>query len=289
MPELPEIANLKRSLEPLLVGAVVGRVALNQPQIVRNIDQSPGPTRISGRRMLAGQTIRRLDRHGKELAIITRDGPSLCVHLGMSGQLFYWAWRRRLSRLNHVHCTWQITSPAVRGRLVFRDPRRFGGLWVFGSPSELRRSRWSRLGPDALLINPSTLAERLKRTRRPIKVVLLDQRVVAGIGNIYADEILFAARIHPLSRAAGLNPAQLRALGSAIPRVLTQALRAGGSTIRDYRDATGKPGRFASQHRAYGRAGLPCHCCGRPLESIRIAQRSTVFCGSCQRRRRATP
>ncbi len=289
MPELPEIANLKRSLEPLLVGAVVGRVALNRPQIVRNIDQSPGPKRISGRWLLAGQTIRRLDRHGKELAIITRDGPSLCVHLGMSGQLFYWAWRRRLSRLDHVHCTWQITSPAARGRLVFRDPRRFGGLWVFGSPSELRRSRWTRLGPDALLVNPSTLAERLKRTRRPIKVVLLDQRVVAGIGNIYANEILFAARIHPLSTAAGLGPAQRRALGSAIPRVLTQALRAGGSTIRDYRNATGQPGRFASRHHVYGRAGLPCHCCGRPLESIRIAQRSTVFCGTCQKRPRAVP
>lgn len=287
MPELPEIANLKRSLEPLLVGAVVGRVALNRPQIVRNIDQSSGPTRISSRRLLAGQTIRRLDRHGKELAIITRDGPSLCVHLGMSGQLFYWAWRRRLSRLDHVHCTWQITSPAGRGRLVFRDPRRFGGLWVFGSLSELRHSRWSRLGPDALSVDPSTLAERLKQTRRAIKAVLLDQRVIAGIGNIYADEILFAARIHPLSTAAGLGPAQRRALGSAIPRVLTQALRAGGSTIRDYRDATGQPGRFASRHRVYGRAGLPCHCCSRPLESIRIAQRSTVFCGSCQRRRRS--
>lgn len=284
---MPEIANLKRSLEPLLVGAVIGRVALNRPQIVRNIDQSSGPTRISGRRLLAGQTIRRLDRHGKELAIITRDGPSLCVHLGMSGQLFYWAWRRRLSRLDHVHCTWQITSPAGRGRLVFRDPRRFGGLWVFGSLSELRHSRWSRLGPDALSVDPSTLAERLKRTRRAIKAVLLDQRVIAGIGNIYADEILFAARIHPLSTAAGLGPAQRRALGSAIPRVLTQALRAGGSTIRDYRDATGQPGRFASRHRVYGRAGLPCHCCSRPLESIRIAQRSTVFCGSCQRRRRS--
>lgn len=286
---MPEIANLKRSLEPLLVGAVIGRVALNRPQIVRNIDQSSGTTRISGRRLLAGQTIRRLDRHGKELAIITRDGPSLCVHLGMSGQLFYWAWRRRLSRLDHVHCTWQITSPAGRGRLVFRDPRRFGGLWVFGSLSELRHSRWSRLGPDALSVDPSTLAERLKRTRRAIKAVLLDQRVIAGIGNIYADEILFAARIHPLSTAAGLGPAQRRALGSAIPRVLTQALRAGGSTIRDYRDATGQPGRFASRHRVYGRAGLPCHCCSRPLESIRIAQRSTVFCGSCQRRRRSDP
>lgn len=286
---MPEIANLKRSLEPLLVGAVIGRVALNRSQIVRNIDQSSGTTRISGRRLLAGQTIRRLDRHGKELAIITRDGPSLCVHLGMSGQLFYWAWRRRLSRLDHVHCTWQITSPAGRGRLVFRDPRRFGGLWVFGSLSELRHSRWSRLGPDALSVDPSTLAERLKRTRRAIKAVLLDQRVIAGIGNIYADEILFAARIHPLSTAAGLGPAQRRALGSAIPRVLTQALRAGGSTIRDYRDATGQPGRFASRHRVYGRAGLPCHCCSRPLESIRIAQRSTVFCGSCQRRRRSDP
>ncbi len=289
MPELPEIANLKRSLEPLLVGAVVGRVALNRPQVVRNIDQSRVATRISGRRMLAGQTIRRLDRHGKELAIITRAGPSLCVHLGMSGQLFYWAWRRRLSRLDHVHCTWQITSPTARGRLVFRDPRRFGGLWVFGSPSELRRSRWTRLGPDALLVNPSTLAERLKRTRRSIKAVLLDQRVIAGIGNIYADEILFAARIHPLSMAAGLGPVKQRALGSAIPRVLTQALRAGGSTIRDYRDGTGRPGRFASQHRVYGRAGLPCHRCGRPLESLRVAQRSTVFCGTCQRRQRADP
>ena len=286
LPELPEIAHLKRSLEPRLLGAVVRAVSLHRPDIVRNRSRRP-----RRHELLGGQTIGRLERHGKELAVVAESGPVLCIHLGMSGQLWFCPGGERLGRRDHVHCVWRIAStprPGAHaksegGRLVFRDPRRFGGLWIFPSIEDLRALRWSRLGPDALSLDARTLAARLGKTARPIKTALLDQRVVAGIGNIYADEILFAARIHPLRPAGRLRRPALDTLAAAIRQTLRLATRAGGSTIRDYVDGGGRRGRFTTRHRVYGRAGEPCARCHRTLRPIRLAQRATVFCPACQR------
>ncbi len=280
MPELPEIEHLKRTLEPLLVGASVRRVSLRRPDVVRNIDQSGGGARIA-ERLLGGQRIRALRRHGKELAILSGAGRAVCIHLGMSGQLCHVAAGARPARQDHVHCVWHLGGRA-EGRLLFRDPRRFGGLRVFSSEARLRTERWSRLGPDALAIDSATLRARLRRTRRALKAALMDQALLAGLGNIYADEALFAASMHPLQPAARLPPAASRRLASSIRLILRRAVAAGGSTLRDYRDGRGRPGSFALQHHVYGRGGHPCLRCNRRLETIRIAQRTTVFCTGCQ-------
>ena len=287
MPELPEIAHLGRTLGPVLPGAVVRGVTLLRPDIVRcSASRSRRPQqRVSPRNLLLGQRIQRLVRHGKELAIVSRDGPAICVHLGMSGQLWHCPSGRRLRRRDHVHCVWHLGDPRPgqgRGRLVFRDPRRFGGLWCFSSLQELVVTRWSQLGPDALRIGTVTLRESLAGTSRSIKAALLDQRIVAGIGNIYADEILFAAGIHPQSAASALPADRYRRLAGTIRRVLATAIVHGGSTVRDYVDGRGSAGSYALRHRVYGRAGQLCASCGQPLCDITVAQRTTVFCPACQ-------
>ncbi len=271
MPELSEIAHLNHCLEPVLSGAVVRDVTLSRPDIVGR-----GGSRSS---LLMGERIKGLVRHGKQLAIVSCSGPAVCVHLGMSGQLWHCPAGERLRRHDHVHCVWHLDG---MGRLVFRDPRRFGGLWCFSSIDELTAIRWSHLGPDALSVDARTLRRSLAGTRRSIKAALLDQRLVAGIGNIYADEILFAARIHPQSVATRLGAERCRRLARCTRRILALAITRGGSTIRDYVDGHGQPGSFSLQHQVYGRASLPCTSCGNPLHRVTVAQRTTVFCPVCQ-------
>jgi len=283
LPELPEIDHLRQSLEPLLVGSVVCRVKLTRPDIVRTGRSRRPDARVRRSSLLMGERIERLVRHGKELAIVSRGGASVCVHLGMSGQLWHCPPGERLRRRDHVHCVWHLAKEgAGRGRLVFRDPRRFGGLWCYASFDDLKASRWTRLGPDALRIDTRILRKVLAGTRRSIKATLLDQGVLAGIGNIYADEILFAAGIHPQSGASLLPPDRYRRLANEIRRVLTEALESGGSTIRDYVDGRGMAGSYALRHRVYGRAGRPCTACGQELRGITEAQRATVLCPGCQ-------
>jgi len=282
LPELPEIEHLKRSLAPILIGADVRSVRLRRPDVLRPAPAGRGPRRTSGRALLAGGRIDRLDRRGKQLALIADDGRLVCIHLGMSGELRFLEPRERLSDARHVHCTWTIDSPRGPGRLVFRDPRRFGGLWTFPSADELDRQRWSGLGPDALTIRAPVLAARTAGTRRAIKSALLDQRLIAGVGNIYADEALFGARIHPLRRADKLARTETGRLASALRGVMRCAVAAGGSTLRDYVDGRGRRGGFALRHRVYGRAGEPCVRCRAPLIGIEVGGRTTVYCPSCQ-------
>lgn len=242
--------------------------------------------RVRPQDLLAGQRIVNLVRHGKNLAIISEAGRVMCVHLGMSGQMMFLPQGRRAPKADHIHCIWTIESPARgSGRLIFRDPRRFGGLWVFESMNDLQGKRWGRLGPDALSINPKDLRLRLARTTRPIKAALLEQTVLAGVGNIYADEALFLAGIHPEWMADSIEPQQVIRLAKAIAQVMGEAIEAGGSSIRSYVDGNGRGGAFAVRHRVYGRGGQPCVKCGQSLAQATIAQRTTVFCERCQVRR----
>ncbi len=281
LPELPEIEHLKRTLGVVIVGAVVDEVRLLRPDIVHPF--ANGRPAIARTDLLLGSTITALARRGKQLAIIGDGNAVLCVHLGMSGQLQYVPYRQRLPRTDHIHCIWRLRATSGdRGRLVFRDPRRFGGLWLFRSLAALREERWSRLGPDALGITAPALGMALARTRRPLKAALLDQSLLCGLGNIYVDECLFAARLDPRSVSRALGPAPIAALASAIRSILRRAIAAGGSTIRDYLDASGRPGSYHLAHRVYGRAGQPCLRCRRTLRHTMIAQRSTVFCSGCQ-------
>ncbi|MCA9285778.1 MAG: bifunctional DNA-formamidopyrimidine glycosylase/DNA-(apurinic or apyrimidinic site) lyase [Phycisphaerales bacterium] len=300
MPELPEIEHLRRSLEQPLAGATIVRVDVLRADVVRTGPARPGGAPRRGRaaatalaNQLGGARILDLDRRGKHLAIVT-DAGVLDVHLGMSGQLFVVPGDSRASTgpaSRHVHVRFRLRTRSGDHTLVFRDPRRFGGLWIVRDRAELNALCWSRLGPDALATTPGVLGEALSlvlsRRRRAVKAILLDQSLVAGIGNIYADEALFRAGVHPASPGGGLRSDDVQRLATEIHAVLGEAVRAGGSSIRDYRDGAGRPGSFARQHAVYGRKGLPCLRCGAQLSGLSIGGRTTVHCPGCQPRRRS--
>lgn len=288
MPELPEVEHLRRSLEPALLGRTIVKATLHRRDVaVMPADPQGGfsrsfsdvrPARLTRRDLLLDATIDRLERKGKQLAILATDGRAVCVHLGMTGGLLHLPSSSRNRRRDHVHATWWLDDGS---RLLFRDPRRFGGLWICPTRGCLDE-RWERLGPDALHVTTRALSAALQSRRAPIKATLLDQRVLAGVGNIYADEALFRARIRPGRPSPSLAASEIRRLASSIRALLQQAIRAGGSSIRDYRDAQGRRGLQQRRHAVYGRGGEPCVHCGNPLLLEIIAQRTTVSCAHCQ-------
>ena len=279
MPELPEVESLRRSIEARLRGSVVRSASVAR---VDMLHRSPGAPATP---LPAGCRLEAVRRHGKQLVIEGSSG-CLLVHLGMSGSLRIVDSAGPATDERHVHAHWVLACAdgAVR-TLRHRDPRRFGWLESHADLGSVRQRCWSGLGPDALGVRAQELAERLRGTRRPIKAALLDQSVVAGIGNIYADESLFRARVHPCMRAHRLDADSIDRLARAIRSVLAKAVELGGSTIQDHRTVDGGWGSFQRLHRVYGRAGSPCHACGVALKGARVQQRATVFCPACQRLR----
>lgn len=280
MPELPEVENIRLGLADTVVGQRIAKADVRRPDIVKGLCGPAG--------LLHGRTVARIDRLGKQLALIgnasrngkqTGAGPCVCIHLGMTGSLRYYPADETFKPDTHTHVVWHLRHG---GRLAFRDPRRFGGLWTFPSTAELQKARWSLLGEDALTITPTRLHALLRRTRRPIKSALLDQSVVAGLGNIYVDELLFGCRISPLRNASGAGLPEIRGLVGCMRRLLGRAICAGGSTLRDYVDAGGRSGGYQLQHRVYGRAGQSCSRCGQPLCVTAVSGRTTVYCAVCQ-------
>ncbi|MEZ6194010.1 MAG: bifunctional DNA-formamidopyrimidine glycosylase/DNA-(apurinic or apyrimidinic site) lyase [Phycisphaerales bacterium] len=273
MPELPEVENVRLGLADTVVGQRVVKVVIRRTDVVEGLCSPAG--------LLRGQTIARIDRLGKQLALVagTTDGPCVCVHLGMTGSLRYYPAEQAHKPDAHTHVVWRLENG---GQVVFRDPRRFGGLWVFHSVTELRAVRWSGLGEDALAITPVKLYRRLRKTRRPAKSALLDQTVVAGLGNIYVDELLYGCRISPLRPACDLTLPEIRAMVGRMRRLLDHAIRAGGSTLRDYVDAGGRSGGYQLKHKVYGRGGQACLRCDQPLCTTTASGRTTVYCGNCQ-------
>lgn len=286
MPELPEVESVRRSLEPHLLGATIRGVWTLRRDIIT------GPP--LGFDLLYDGVIASIERRGKNLAIRTSDGRAICVHLGMSGQL-YWvpgpgASVHGLPREDHVHLVWRIEPAGAAhddpriGRMVFRDPRRFGGVWTFRNGRDIEEKHWAGLGPDALAITTEHLINACATTKRAIKAVLLDQSILAGVGNIYADEAFFLAKVNPARRADKLTHEEITRLAEQIPRVLSAAIDAGGSTLRDFVNGNGDAGSYATAHAVYGRGGQPCLVCGRALSSAVLGQRTTVWCPSCQPR-----
>ena len=204
MPELPEIEHLRQTLLPVLIRAEVRQVHLARPDIVRDFTNKS--QKIKPKHLLKGQHIKELSRRGKQLAIIAEDGSVVCVQLGMTGQLIFVPKGQKPQQSNHIHCTWQLTlGNKLRGKLVFRDPRRFGCISVYRSIEVLQETRWAKLGPESPTITTKILKQQLNKTIRPIKAALLDQAIVAGVGNIYADEALFGAKIHPMTPAQAIE------------------------------------------------------------------------------------
>ena len=281
MPELPEVESIRRTLAPILVGARIERVLLRRPDVIEGSRGSEA--------LLAGHTVTSLQRKGKQLAIIgagddTPDASrAMVVQLGMSGQLIAHAPGENPLSTSHVHVVWTIEG----GRsIAFRDPRRFGGIRPFRSVDALI-SHWQSLGPDAHDSDPATLGAHLhaacSRSRRAIKSALLDQGVISGVGNIYADEALFRAGVRPRRSCTRVRRSAYAAIGAAISEVMRQAIDAGGSTVRDYVDGAGEPGRAQLLHAVYGRAGMECVTCGSSLATAIVSQRTTVWCPKCQK------
>lgn len=285
MPELPEVEHLRRSLDPWIVGAAIESADLRRKSVVALAAGMRPSSKAYEQALLVDTRIARTRRHGKQMALIGTDGRVLVVQLGMTGSVTIERGEApRGVEGRHRHVRWAIRGPSVgQARMVFRDPRRFGGLRAFSTEADLEAS-WSALGQDALTISAEDLRIALDRTSRAVKVALLDQGIIAGVGNIYADEALFAARIHPETPAREVTRTHSVELAAHLRRILGNAVAAGGSTLRDYRDAFGQPGNAVQTHAAYGRAGLPCVRCGAELHGFTLGGRTTVCCPTCQPR-----
>jgi len=276
MPELPEVETIRRQVAPLVEGRSVERLTILDERWC-----SP----LAGRDVVdatQGRTVERLSRRGKYLTFELTDDVFLMLHLRMTGTLLYdppgdAPYQRVILALDDGHT------------LRFCDPRRFGTGELALGPDARDAFFAARLGIEPL--GGELTGERLralaKGRRAPIKAFLLDQRRIAGVGNIYADEALFRARVHPLRPAGSLKPAQYEALAEGVRDALTAGLAAGGATIDDFRHADGVSGAFQNEFQIHLRAGEPCLACGRPVVKFWVGGRGTYACEACQPRPRA--
>jgi formamidopyrimidine-DNA glycosylase len=264
MPELPEVETVVRSLAPLR-GRRIVTAEFRCARVLRGADAETLSSQLEGR--LIGP----VRRHGKFILISLEGGGYLVVHLGMTGRLL-----RNAEPGKHTHAILTLD----RGTLLYDDSRQFGCIEF----SQEVPKRVARLGPDALEVAFEDFAAALGRRSTRMKALLLNQVFLRGLGNIYADEALFRAGIHPLAIASRLPRDRARRLYRAMRAVLTEAIEAGGSSISDYVDGDGRRGFFQISHRVYQRTGEPCVKCGTAIRRIAVAQRSSHFCPGCQKR-----
>ena len=291
MPELPEVEVTRRRIAPALVGRRVRAVETTAPSYF--FITPPDALR----RALVGRVVRAIERKGKYLVAEIDDGRRVLLHLGMTGQLFSSdaASVRLLSATaraalapeeqlrfepdghTHLQLRFDDDGPDV----LFRDVRKFGKVQLLeaGEPNE----RLDRLGPDALDVTGETLFAATRKRKVAIKNLLLDQAVVAGTGNIYADEALFLGRVRPRRRAGRVTRAECDAIAAALRRVLRRSIETGGSSISDYIAPDGSDGGYQDERRVYARGGEPCRECDQEIKRIVIGQRSAHYCPSCQR------
>jgi formamidopyrimidine-DNA glycosylase len=274
MPELPEVETVRRRLAPLLEGRRFERVEIVDPRLTRPLD----PADVA--RELEGELVAAVERRGKYLILRFDSRRALLVHLRMTGSMLHGD--GAAGDDPHRRARVELDDGAV---LAYRDVRRFG-TWLLLEPSELDAYLDARVGrePLAEAYRARDLAAKLAGRRIPVKAALLDQRTVAGVGNIYADEALWRARIHPLSSADELSIDEVKALHRGVRRALEQGIARQGSTLRDYRLPDGGSGGMQHEFKVYGREGEPCDRCGAPIEKIRVAGRGTWFCPRCQPR-----
>jgi formamidopyrimidine-DNA glycosylase len=270
MPELPEVETVVRELRPLLLRRRITSVEIKGAALRH-------PWRPEWTDRLLGQRVNFLQRHGKWITSMLASGDYLVFHLGMTGQLTVVDAREPLA--THTHLVFGLEQG--HRQLRFRDIRRFGSAQLF-DPHSYDRYFDGKLGADALVMPASYFREHLARANRPLKALLLDQRVVAGVGNIYADEALFQARLHPTRIARELTPAEADRLQRAIRGVLTRAIKKRGASIRNYVGGSGLRGEYQNEFRVYGRTGQACRRCDAAVACIRLAGRSTHFCPRCQ-------
>jgi formamidopyrimidine-DNA glycosylase len=284
VPELPEVENIALGLRPVLVGKRVVRVWVGTPLVIR------GPYRRRWRAFVAELTGRRIasvTRRAKRLILTSEGNLALVFQLGMTGKFLLPDPEEGLAAATPKH-TRLILSFRDGTELLFVDPRRFGRVWCLrdldpdAPDATMEAAGLTPLGPEALELRPKTFAT-LPGTSRPIKSLLLDQSRIAGLGNIYADESLWAACIHPARAGSSLTTAEAGTLLREIQKVLRRAIRAGGTTFSDFRNVYGDMGRFRNRLKVYGRQGEPCPRCGTTIRYHRVAGRGTHICPRCQR------
>ena len=273
MPELPEAETIVRGLRPAVVGQVVRRAEVVKEDILRE---------PKGRftRKVRGRAMARVDRRGKNVLIGLDDGSVIAVNLGMTGRLLpFPAAARWASRPGHPALRFHFDAG---GGLVFDDTRRFGTVECLTASEWAERS--NRMGPEPLdaAYSASDLHGALGASRSPVRSWLLDQRRIAGVGNIYANEALYLAGVHPQTRACDLTQPQAAGLHRWLRRVLRDAIRAGGTTIRDYRTVSGEEGQYARRLLVYGRDDEACAKCRTPIRRIVFGNRSAFYCPGCQ-------
>jgi len=273
MPELPEVESVRRQLEPTLVGRRFERVSIDDPRLVRPYE----PAEVAAE--LEGEHVAAVERRGKYLVVRFESGRVLLIHLRMTGSLLSAAtgslpddpYRRAVVNLDDG------------SDVAYRDVRRFG-TWLLLEPGEAEPYLAARLGDEPLdaLFTAARLGERLAGRRTSLKAALLDQRTLAGMGNIYVDEALWRARLNPLRPASGLDRNELRRLHRGIRAALEHGLARQGSTLRDYRLPDGSGGSMQNEFRVYGRRDEPCDRCGTLIARTQVAGRTTWFCPTCQ-------
>ncbi len=270
MPELPEVETTKAGISPAIVGQSIAKVIIRAPKL-----RWPIPNNI--KKILPGQIIHSVERRAKYL-LLKCDIGTLIMHLGMSGRLRVLT--DELAPEKHDHFDLCFKNGVT---MRYTDPRRFGAiLWTKHSP--LEHKLLVNLGPEPFAeeFNGEYLANKAHNKKASVKVFIMDAKVVVGVGNIYASEALFAAKIDPRKPANLVSTKQYTLLVKHIKRILQESIKQGGTTLKDFYNATGKPGYFSQKLKVYGREKLPCNNCKNPISAINIGQRNTFFCEECQ-------
>ncbi len=272
MPELPEVETVVRSLKPVLIGRTLEGIE-RSPHTLRT------PWQPAWNRLIPGCSIIDVTRRGKWILLeLSLPQYRLIVHLGMTGRLL--VQQKSTARPAHTHLIFGLKEK--NEELRYLDPRRFGSVTMAKETDSARFPEEEQLGPEPFDLTAKGFSESLMKSRRNLKALLLDQSVVAGVGNIYADESLFEARLHPQRLGTSLNAKEATSLRKAIVKVLRRAIESKGSTISNFYFGNDESGSYQDEFRAYGRTDQPCKRCRKPITCIRLAGRSTHFCDHCQ-------
>ncbi len=274
MPELPEVEIVARSLRATIIGRTIASVDIHNSDRIF-------PDRKRFTSLLTGTTFTDVTRRGKNILIGLSTGYTLWVHLKMTGHFFYVPAAEPLEK--HDHVVFHLSDNGYD--LRFNDYRRFGRLRVHRTSEIMKQKGLADLGPEPLELSSEEFLSLMKSSRRMVKPALLDQTFLAGLGNIYTDEALYRARIHPRRLTDSLSASKIGELHTHIRDVLRRAIRCMGTSVDTFAGLNGRPGRFQKYLLAYGRAGEPCSRCGRPIRREKIGSRSAHFCAYCQRRK----
>ncbi len=277
MPELPEVESLRRILTRTAVGRTIIGARIGKLPLRRRVVPDFGA-------MITGRTIERISRRAKYLLFELTGDSIILAHLGMSGSITHRhdGFDASAFNIKHDHLEFALDDAS---RLVYNDPRRFGMVRLIARAELAAIAELKGIGPEPLSaeFNANYLSEQARGKKVAIKNLIMDQRVVAGVGNIYASEILFHAKVRPTRRAGRVKRAEIDLIVEFTPKVLRAAIGSGGTTFRSYRDSRGRPGAFSKRLMVYGREGDPCFVCGTPIRNVVVGQRASFYCPQCQK------